>query len=211
MEVMRDDKGRTEEEFLRAYDDSRYPHPSLTADNLDFSLGKEPKLLLIRRGGHPFLGAWALPGGFAEPGESLEETAARELGEETGLSGLEAESAGFFSSPGRNPRGWVVSGSFLTDVGDRIAEVRAGDDAKEAAWFSLAARRKGDRLSLTLTHGQTVLSASVRVEESRKLAGGVKRRLTLLESEGLAFDHGLIVADALFRLADGGKIGIDET
>ena len=165
MEELRDAQGRTEEEFLRVYDDSRYPHPSLTADNLIFSFGKETELLLIRRKGHPYLGFWALPGGFAEPGESVEETARRELREETGLSGLRAESAGFFSAPGRDPRGWVVSQSFLADVGERKSEVKAGDDAGDARWFTLSPAREGETLFYTLQNGGTLLSARVRIEE----------------------------------------------
>ena len=211
MEVLRDEKGRTEEEFLRDYDDSRYPHPSLTADNLIFSFGEETELLLIRRKGHPYLGYWALPGGFAEPGESVEETAARELMEETGLEGLVSESAGFFSGPGRDPRGWVVTRSFMADVGARKEEARAGDDAKDARWFRLSMRRKADRLRIGLSGEGEQLSALVRTEERPGVTGAPVRRLSLLESSGLAFDHGIVIADAILRLADGGKIRIDET
>ena len=210
MEELRDAQGRTEEEFLRAYDDSRYPHPSLTADNLIFSFGKETELLLIRRKGHPYLGFWALPGGFAEPGESVEETARRELREETGLSGLRAESAGFFSAPGRDPRGWVVSQSFLADVGERKSEVKAGDDAGDARWFTLSLTREGETLFYSLQNGGIPLSARVRIEEEDGLSGRKLRRLSLLESRGLAFDHGLVIADGLLRLADGGKIRFDD-
>ena len=210
MEALRDEKGRTEEEFLLAYDDSRYPHPSLTADNLIFSFGETTELLLIRRKGHPYLGFRALPGGFAEPGESVEETAARELAEETGLCGLESESAGFFSAPGRDPRGWVVTRSFMADIGSRKEEVRAGDDAKDARWFRLTALREKNALRISLTDGGEKLSALVRAEEEPGVSGRPNRRLKLLESRGLAFDHGLVIADALLRLADGGKIRIDE-
>lgn len=210
MEALRDEKGRTEEEFLSEYDDSRYPHPSLTADNLIFSFESGPELLLIRRKGHPFLGFWALPGGFAEPGESIEETAARELGEETGLTGLVSESAGFFSAPGRDPRGWVVTHSFMADVRDRKEEVRAGDDAREARWFGLKVRRDKEMLFLVLDGGGETLSAQVRVEEENGVSGKTVRRLSLCGSRGLAFDHGTVIADAVLRLAEGGRIRIDE-
>ena len=63
----------TEREFLAAYRPGDYPRPSVTADMAVFrerERGRE--LLLIRRGGHPFLGKWALPGGFSEPGETLD-------------------------------------------------------------------------------------------------------------------------------------------
>ena len=100
MDELRDKNGLTEAEAIIEYRKKDYPKPALTADIV--ILAKEPggatvadqtapagkpntyKLLLIRRGGHPHLGRWALPGGFAEEGETIEETAARELEEETG-------------------------------------------------------------------------------------------------------------------------------
>ena len=58
----------------------KYPRPAITADCVVFALDEEGlKVLLIQRGQEPFRGQWALPGGFAEVGESLEDTARREL------------------------------------------------------------------------------------------------------------------------------------
>ena len=76
-----DKNGLTEEEYLRGYNSDKFPKPSLTADIVIFR-GEE--VLLIRRGGHPYLGCWATPGGFAEKNEELINTARRELEEETG-------------------------------------------------------------------------------------------------------------------------------
>ncbi len=79
---LRNQAGQTLEEFLAAYRPKDYPHPSVTVDLLVFSLEKEqPELLMIRRGNHPCLGCWALPGGFVEPQEFVEAAAARELKE----------------------------------------------------------------------------------------------------------------------------------
>ena len=84
----RDQNGMTETEFLRQYDPDRYEKPAVTVDMLIFTVNPERdyslELLMIERGGHPYLGTWALPGGFVEMNESLEEAAARELKEETG-------------------------------------------------------------------------------------------------------------------------------
>ncbi len=87
---LRDKNGLTEREYLAQYRADKYPRPSVTVDVCIFSRAADGALrtLLIRRGGHPFLGWWALPGGFAQPGERVEEAAARELEEETNLSGL---------------------------------------------------------------------------------------------------------------------------
>jgi ADP-ribose pyrophosphatase YjhB (NUDIX family) len=142
MSELRDNRGLTEAEAIERYRAKNYPKPALTADIAVFA-GSEAglKLLLIRRGGHPFLGCWALPGGFADEGETIEQTAARELQEETGLTGLQLSLVGIYSAPGRDPRGWTVSAAYAVcvDAGELRAE--AGDDAAEARWFDV---RNGD-------------------------------------------------------------------
>lgn len=135
MEV-RDANGLTEQEFLAAYKDKHYPAPYLTADIVLLSKGCE--VLLIRRNGHPYLGCWALPGGFVEPGESAAQGALRELVEETSVTGFtedDIREIGLFSKPGRDPRGWVVSDAFLVPVDREKIRFSAGDDAAEAKWI----------------------------------------------------------------------------
>jgi ADP-ribose pyrophosphatase YjhB (NUDIX family) len=134
---LRDKKGLTEAEAIAAYRRKNYPKPALTADICVFARsGAGWKLLLIRRGGHPYLGCWALPGGFADEGETIETTAARELKEETSLEGLELRLVGIYSAPGRDPRGWTVSAAYATRVEARLDAV-AADDAAEAGWFDV--------------------------------------------------------------------------
>lgn len=102
---LRDKNGLTEEEFLAQYSPKKYPQPSLTADICVFRKtdAGELQLLLVQRGGHPFLGAWATPGGFCNPGETADVCARRELEEETGVTGLKLEPVALFSTPGRDP------------------------------------------------------------------------------------------------------------
>ena len=116
-----------------------YPKPALTADIAVFARDEKGvvRLLMIRRGGHPFLGCWALPGGFADQGETIERTAARELEEETGLQGLELTLTGVYSAPGRDPRGWTVSAAYAVFLPDGIPQAVAGDDAAEARWIEV--------------------------------------------------------------------------
>ena len=127
----------TEEEFLAQYDASKWPHPALTADIAIFRQVPEgAEILLIQRGNHPYKGYWALPGGFFEPGETIEQTAARELREETGVEGAHLQLVGIYSKPNRDPRDWVVTAAYATMLPEG-AHVAAGDDAADARWFSI--------------------------------------------------------------------------
>jgi 8-oxo-dGTP diphosphatase len=91
------------------------------------------RLLLIRRGRAPFEGAYALPGGFVEVGETVETAALRELREETGLAGRIIKLIGIYSDPARDPRGHSVSVAFLVAA---AGEPIGGDDAAEAAFVA---------------------------------------------------------------------------
>ena len=85
MEELRDARGLTESEAIARYRSRNYPKPAMTADIVVFAReGEGLKVLLIRRKGHPYIGKLALPGGFANENEPVEQTAARELEEETG-------------------------------------------------------------------------------------------------------------------------------
>ena len=142
--------GLTEAEFLKAYRPGDYERPSVTVDVLLLRMKKDLsclQTLLIRRRNHPYLGCWALPGGFVEQGESAAEGALRELMEETNVTGFTVDDIheiGLFSKPGRDPRGWIVSDAFLVPVKREDVHFKAGDDAADAAWITIA--RDGDTL-----------------------------------------------------------------
>ncbi len=119
-----------------------YPRPALTVDAVVFrGAAGSREVLLVRRGLEPFLGGWALPGGFVDEDERLEHAVRRELAEETGLASAgRMRQVGTFGDPGRDPRGWTVSVAFLLDLGESgPVEVRGADDADEAAWHPLDA------------------------------------------------------------------------
>lgn len=97
--------------------------------------GNRVEVLLIKRAREPFKGLWALPGGFVDKDESLDDAAARELSEETGLSRLHLEQIGAFGDPGRDPRGHTVSVVFAAVIGHPV-HACAADDAADAAWHS---------------------------------------------------------------------------
>lgn len=112
-----------------------YPRPGLTSDIVLFRLNDETlELLLIERGDYPFIGHWALPGGFVDEGESAEIAAKRELLEETGIKNTELNQVFSTTTPGRDPRGWTVSVIFIGFVTPEVLAV-AGDDARLVQWF----------------------------------------------------------------------------
>lgn len=116
----------------------RYARPALTADCVVFGLDHEDlKVLLIQRDLEPFAGQWALPGGFAVVGESIEDTARRELAEETGLKGVFLEQLYTFGDPDRDPREHVVTVAYYALVNMDEHTVTASTDARNAAWFEI--------------------------------------------------------------------------
>ncbi|MGI0132944.1 MAG: NUDIX domain-containing protein [Thermoplasmata archaeon] len=123
--------------------------PSLATDAVWISRGR---VLLVRRGRPPFRGSWALPGGFVNPEERVEEAAVREVREETGLTGHPRAIVGVYSGPDRDPRKPVTSVVFL--FGGRAVRPKGGDDAAEARWVPLA-----DAKHLAFDHAQVLADA----------------------------------------------------
>lgn len=114
------------------------PHrPFVTVDCVVFGLdqSQELRLLLIQRKYKPFEGAWALPGGFVQEQEALEEAARRELEEETGIQDIFMEQLYTFGQPRRDPRGHVISVAYFALVNLDNHPTKADSDASDAQWF----------------------------------------------------------------------------
>lgn len=139
-----------EKEFLAGYDLTKYDRPSVAADVVVFSVMKDDecedvrrlqekklKILLIRRGGFPYKGSWAMPGGFCRKGEDVIDSARRELCEETGIDDAYVKLVGVYGEPGRDPRGWVISSTYMALMNGRDCRLKAGDDAQDARWFTV--------------------------------------------------------------------------
>ena len=109
-----------------------YKSPKLTTDG---AIVTDGKILLIKRKNEPYKGKWALPGGFVEYGEKVEDAVIREVLEETGLKTKIREIVGVYSDPGRDPRGHTVSIIYLLDILE--GELKGGDDAEEAKFFDI--------------------------------------------------------------------------
>lgn len=210
--ALRDSAGLTEEEFLAQYEPGDYPRPSVATDMVIFTVTeeeeenyrklapKELRLLLIRRGGHPYLGCWALPGGFVRPTETTEQAAARELQEETGVSRVYLEQLYTFSQPDRDPRTWVMSCAYMALIDSRRVQIQAGDDAQEAVWFRAEfglKEQEGKReiWELVLSWEEITMRALLERE-----AGEAFTESRILDSGGLAFDHARIIACGFERL-----------
>jgi 8-oxo-dGTP diphosphatase len=125
--------------------------PALTTDAVIFD--SKGRVLLVRRGNPPFKGEYALPGGFVDVGETVEEACRRELKEETGIVVGALALVGVYSDPHRDPRGHTCSVVFLGRVADGVTP-RAGDDAAAAEWV---ADWRG--LALAFDHAQILRDA----------------------------------------------------
>lgn len=149
------------------------------ADTAVFSRDAEGSIhvLLVKRGTDPHRGSWLLPGGHCEPGQTVEQNAARELREETGLVVMpwDLTQVGVYSEPSRDPRGWYVSILHVVNV-QGMPVVVGADDAQEALWYRVHSCL--DPEALDLRHGDSVVSR-------------------------LAFDHGQMLVHAYRRAIRG--------
>ena len=115
-----------------------WPRPMVTVDAVVFSLsGGKTQVLLINRGHEPFKGKWAVPGGFVDMDEELEDAISRELEEETGLTGVKLDQMRTFGKCGRDPRGRQISIAFTGIATEGQDTIRPGDDAAKAKWFDI--------------------------------------------------------------------------
>jgi 8-oxo-dGTP diphosphatase len=115
-----------------------WPRPMVTVDAVVFSNTDDKiRVLLINRGKEPFKGKWALPGGFVNMDEELEDAVVRELEEETGLTGVKLEQMHTFGTIGRDPRGRQISVAFMGIATTCQDKIKAGDDAAKAKWFDI--------------------------------------------------------------------------
>lgn len=114
-----------------------FPRPALTVDIVTFTVRNgRLNVLLIERRSPPFQGCWALPGGFIEMNENLEDAALRELDEETGLKDVYLEQLYTYGDPERDPRGRIISVAYFALIpSDARIRPEGGDDASQAEWF----------------------------------------------------------------------------
>lgn len=189
MNTLKDKNGKTEAEFLRDYDVTKYFRPSVTVDALLYCAdGDCLRLLLIKRGGHPYLGCYAFPGGFVDEHESCEEAVSRELKEETSVAGIALRQLVTVSTPLRDPRARNITVAFCGKVASNIA-FAAGDDASDAEWFDITFDTDGG-----MTFYGNDEKFTCKLDIVRDVFGRIDLNATSVTERGkIAFDHAKVI------------------
>lgn len=118
------------------YELAKKTHYPISVDSVIFGYTEgELKVALIKRKNNPFIDMWAIPGGFMEDAEEVEEAARRELKEETGIEDVYLEQFGVFNKAGRDPRGLTVTIAFFALMNSEKCHLIASEDAAEAKWW----------------------------------------------------------------------------
>ncbi|MFT5873045.1 MAG: 8-oxo-dGTP diphosphatase [Clostridium sp.] len=217
--------GLTEKKFLETYKPMHYDRPSNTVDMLLFTVddvpveGKDPdkalKILLIKRGDHPYMGCYAIPGGFVHIDEALSTACYRELKEETNIDSVYFEQLKTFGDlVERDPRMRVISIAYLALVDKTNIKPIAGDDATYAQWFTVrkdfsSSNNSGiervDTHNITLISDDGEVKIGYLVTERFVKNGIISIKVPSYETLGsskdeLAFDHIDLVYSAIERL-----------
>jgi 8-oxo-dGTP diphosphatase len=150
-----------------------WPRPIAAADAAVFGFfAGKAKVLLVKRKNGPFKGKWALPGGFVNIDEELEDAAARELAEETGLARVRLKQIHAFGGVGRDPRGRVITVTFMGIVTKGQKRIKAGDDAAKTRWFDIGNLPK----DLAFDHNEVVRFAIEKLKKRKIYRLKIKRR-----------------------------------
>ena len=150
-----------------------WPRPMFGADAAVFGFfAGKVKLLLVNRKYEPYKGKWALPGGFVNIDEELDDAVARELAEETGLVGVRLEQIHTFGNVGRDPRGRVITVTFMGIVTEGQNKLKAGDDAAKVRWFDIEKLPK----DLAFDHNEVVRFAIEKLKKRKMYRLNVKRQ-----------------------------------
>lgn len=198
---------KSEEEFLKDYDSSKFEKLSMTTDILIFSVSDEVQenyrklnkkyfsILLVKRDNYPFKDKWCLPGGFIGIDEDIEDSAKRILANETNLHDIYLEQLYTFGNPNRDPRMRVVSTSYMALIDkNRLNE----QIAKNASWFNVMVLEDKNSINITLDNG--VEEIKLKIGKTLKEKTTDRYKYDILSNDKLAFDHPLVIASGISRL-----------
>lgn len=207
----------TEQEFLKNYDITQYPQPSVAADIVLFTLDQKHtektiglgplQVLLIQRATHPCKDLWALPGGFCQPNETFPETAHRELKTETGVEYAYLSETKTFTDKKRDPRGWIVSDAFTGAIWKPDCTLRTDENAWKAQWFDVKLDVKSSVQNKTTTYNEYTLRLGpyesiikcVRTIDHNRIHNEWS---IIHQHSAIAFDHALIITELLVNLQE---------
>ncbi|NLB61696.1 MAG: NUDIX hydrolase [Clostridiales bacterium] len=203
MQEKRNNEGQTLEEFLNAYDPSIYKNPAVVVDMAVFSVCEKnnalvPIVLLIKRGNHPYIHEYALPGGFVEMDEEVEYAAARELFEEANIRLNRLYEFGTFGAVGKDPRTRIISIAHLGVAPMGTLKPKAGDDACDAGLFVVDFLRKENVCEVVLTSEGNELRFSIETENDDFFNLPIK--IKRVYNTNLASDHAEILTKGLQHL-----------
>lgn len=198
---------KSEEEFLKDYDSSKFEKLSMTTDILIFSVSDEVQenyrklnkkhfsILLVKRDNYPFKDKWCLPGGFIRINEDIEDSAKRILADETNLHNIYLEQLYTFGDPNRDPRMRVVSTSYMALIDkNRLNE----QIAKKASWFNVMVLEDKNSINITLDNG--VEEIKLKIGKTLKEKTTDRYKYDILSNDKMAFDHPLVIASGISRL-----------
>lgn len=187
---------------------------------------------MIKRGNHPSIGYWALPGGFVELREDMDQAAARELEEETGVKGLPLQQLRTWGSYDRDPRWRVITTSYLALVEGELP-VKAGDDAADALWMDVelslepAPEREAKSEADVTAESETELEAESEAEPKTEAKADTEAepgrtaeiwRLTLTNADRcitagarvkVSYNTSGVLAQEKYELLESDKIAVD--
>lgn len=185
--------------MIKIYSIENFERPSVASDCVVFGIDSiEPdsprslkqrmlKILLVKRGEEPFLNHYSLAGGFLRKGETVEETAIRELKEEAGVSDPKIINIGVYSKENRDPRGWIISCAFLALTKTVTLSTAEDSDAFDAHWLSFEYDdSNGEKITLSDGTEEIVIHYNNGQPEKNPIA----------------FDHAKIIYDAFMKLRD---------
>ena len=205
----------TEQEFLKDYDITKYPQPSVAADIVLFTLDQKDtektinlgplQVLLIQRATHPCKDLWALPGGFCQPNETFHETAKRELESETGVKHAYLSETKTFTGKNRDPRGWIVSDAFTGAIWKPDCKLRTDENAWKAKWFDVSLDAQismPDKNAIKHTYTLHIGPYLSAMQCMQTISHNHKHNeWSVIKQDGaLAFDHALIITELLVNL-----------
>ena len=199
---------KSEEEFLKDYDSSKFEKLSLTTDILVLSVSsndnsnyrktddKKMSVLLVKRENYPFKDKWCLPGGFVGINEELDEAPKRILKNETNLDNIYLEQLYTFGSVNRDPRMRIISTSYMSLIDKNMFHESLN---KNASWFDITLyEEKNNIVTIVLDNNKETISFKIKKELREKTTD--RYSFNIIENNNLAFDHPLVILAGLERL-----------